>query len=96
MGSGGACIPCRADGGTTPYTGTQPPQRGGPGTEVELSSATDGARIYYTLDKSNPTQSSTLYENKITITEAVTIKAKAYADGHTASDVLTAEYTISG
>ena len=52
--------------------------------------------MYYTLDKSNPTQSSTLYENKITITEAVTIKAKAYADGHTASDVLTAEYTISG
>ena len=44
----------------------------------------------------NPTQSSTLYEDKITITEAVTIKAKAYADGHTASDVLTAEFTISG
>ena len=66
------------------------------GTEVELTSGTGGAKIYYTLDKSNPTQSSTLYENKITITEAVTIKAKAYADGHTASDVLTAEYTISG
>jgi len=66
---------------------------GGDGRGLFLGGVT---RIYYTLDKSNPTQSSTLYEDKITITEAVTIKAKAYADGHTASDVLTAEYTISG
>ena len=86
----------RAKTGTLIVTGNPAAGPVASGTEVELSSATDGARIYYTLDKSNPTQSSTLYENKITITEAVTIKAKAYADGHTASDVLTAEYTISG
>ena len=66
------------------------------GTTVALSCETENARIYYTTDGSNPTQSATLYENAITVTEAVTIKAKAYAEGHTASDVLTAAYTISG
>ncbi|WP_367882596.1 chitobiase/beta-hexosaminidase C-terminal domain-containing protein [Ruthenibacterium lactatiformans] len=64
------------------------------GTEVTLTSATDGAKIYYTLDGSNPTQASTLYEAAITVSEAVTIKAKAYAGGHTASDTMTAAYTI--
>lgn len=62
---------------------------------MTLTSATDGAKIYYTLDKSNPTQTATLYEGPIAVTEAVTIKAKAYAEGHTASEMLTAEYTIS-
>ena len=66
------------------------------GTTVALTCETENARIYYTTNGSNPTQSSTLYENAIEITEAVTIKAKAYAEGHTASDVLTAAYTISG
>lgn len=61
---------------------------------MALASGTDGAKIYYTLDGKNPTQSSTLYEGPIAVTEAVTIKAKAYADEHTASEVMTAEYTI--
>ena len=61
---------------------------------MTLTSATGGANIYYTLDGSNPTQSSTLYTAPIPITEAVTIKAKAYAEGHTASDTLTAAFTI--
>lgn len=65
------------------------------GTKVALSSATAGAKIYYTVDGSNPTQSSTEYTEPIEITGAVTIKAKAYAAGHTASDMLTAAYTIS-
>lgn len=65
------------------------------GTVVALSSATQGAKIYYTTDGSNPTQSSTEYTEPIEITEAVTIKAKAYAAGHTASDALIAAYTIS-
>lgn len=62
---------------------------------MSLTSATDGAKIYYTLDKSNPTQSATLYEEPIPVTQAVTIKAKAYAEGHTASDTMTAEYTVT-
>lgn len=65
------------------------------GTEVVLASATDGARIYYTLDGKSPTQSSTLYGGPIAVTEPVTIKARAYATGYTASAIMTAEYTIS-
>lgn len=62
---------------------------------MTLTSATDGAEIYYTLDGTTPTQSSTKYTAAIAITAATTIKAKAYASGHTASDMLTAAYTIS-
>lgn len=64
------------------------------GTEVTLASDTDGAKIYYTLDGSAPSQNSTLYTAPISVTAAVTIKAKAYAEGHTASDTLTAAFTI--
>ena len=50
------------------------------GTEVTLSTTTDGAAIYYTLDGSEPTKESTLYENAITVNETVTVKAVAILD----------------
>lgn len=65
------------------------------GESVTLSSATPGAEIYYTLNGYPPTQGSTPYENPIEITEHVTIKAKAYAEGYAASEVMTAAYTIT-
>lgn len=64
-------------------------------TEVALTCATVGATIRYTLDGSEPTEMSLGYVNEIVITDAVTIKAKAFKTGMTASAVLTAAYTIS-
>ena len=65
------------------------------GTKVEITCATDGAKIYYTIDGSNPTASSTEYTAAISITEAVTLKAIAVKDGMNDSAVSSASYTIS-
>lgn len=65
------------------------------GTQVAITSTTTNAKIYYTIDGSNPTTSSTLYEGPIAVTAAVTIKAIAVADGYDPSAVLTAAYTIA-
>lgn len=64
------------------------------GTVVSLHSDTEGAQIYYTLDGNEPTESSTLYEVPITITQATTIKARAYKDGLPESEVTRERYTI--
>jgi hypothetical protein len=70
---------------------------------VQLSSETDGAEIYYTLDGNTPSKSSTKYTAAIVLSEAKTIKAIAVKDGMTDSEVNTAAYafkpvqpTISG
>lgn len=89
------------DGGSvTPGTVAAPqasPQSGAvaSGTEITLTCATTGASIYYTLDGTNPTTSSTLYydNNKPTITASCTLKAVAIKDG-VSSAVQTVEYTI--
>ena len=66
------------------YTSTQ---------NVTLSCTTDGADIYYTLDGSAPTSSSTPYTSAITVSETKTIKAIAIK-GSDESNVATATYTI--
>ncbi len=65
------------------------------GTEVALATSTSGAAIYYTVDGSTPTASSTLYAAAIEVTAPVTIKAIAVKDGMNNSAVLTAAYTIA-
>jgi hypothetical protein len=65
------------------------------GTEVALSTTTDGAIIYYTIDGSIPTTSSEQYSSAIPVTAALTIKAIAAKSGMTNSSVLTAAYTIT-
>jgi hypothetical protein len=68
------------------------------GTEIALSSSTGGAMIYYTTDGTSPGQATgTAYSasSKPAITAGTTIKAIAYIDGMTDSDVLTAAYTIA-
>lgn len=62
---------------------------------VSLSSV-EGSKIYYTLDGSEPTTSSDVYENKFKFKKNGTYKIKAFAvlaDG-SSSQVLTAEYVI--
>jgi plastocyanin len=64
------------------------------GTTVNLTTATAGADIYYTIDGSTPTASSTLYVEPIIVTTTTTIKAIAVKEGMTDSEVLIVEYTI--
>ncbi|MDD7581240.1 MAG: chitobiase/beta-hexosaminidase C-terminal domain-containing protein, partial [Treponema sp.] len=66
------------------------------GTEVTITCGTEGAKIYYTTDGSEPTASSTEYANAISITEAVTLKAIAVKSGMNDSAVASASYTIKG
>ena len=63
------------------------------GTNVSISSTTEGATIYYTTDGSTPTTSSATAQ-PIEITTATTIKAIAVKYGYDNSDVATAAYTI--
>ena len=63
--------------------------------EVEVAiTSTAGASIYYTLTGSTPTTYSTLYDGPITIAETKTLKARAFKDGWTQSDVASGTYTI--
>lgn len=65
------------------------------GTYVALASTTPGAVIRYTLDDTEPTATSTLYELPIRIgaESSVRIRAKAFRDGWQPSDVLVADFT---
>ena len=60
---------------------------------VTINCATNGASIYYTLDGSTPSASSTPYTSVLTISETKTVKAIAIKDGEQ-SAVATATYTI--
>lgn len=52
---------------------------------VTINCETEGAEIYYTLDGTDPTQSSTKYADPFAITENLTVKAIAYKDGEASS-----------
>ena len=63
--------------------------------QVKLSDASAGAVIYYTIDGSVPTTSSTVYSTPIGVDSgSVTINALAQAPGMSASNVASAIYTI--
>ena len=67
------------------YFGTQ---------SVRITCETADAKIYYTLDGTEPTSASTLYTSAIPISETTTLKAIAIKDNES-SNVATAEYTIA-
>ena len=60
---------------------------------VTITCATDGAAIYYTLDGTKPTSSSTAYTGAITIDETKTLKAIAIKNNEE-SYVASATYTM--
>ena len=62
---------------------------------VSISDATSGATIYYTIDGTMPTTSSTEYTVPITVSSTETLKAIAVAPGDTNSAVASAAYTIN-
>ena len=64
------------------------------GTEVTITCSTEGAKIYYTTDGSEPTASSTEYTAAISVTPPMTLKAIAVKDGMNNSAVSSASYTI--
>ena len=61
---------------------------------VQLSTSTAGATIYYTLDGSNPSPSSTKYTGAITVSTSETINAITTAPNYTTSAPSSATYTI--
>lgn len=61
---------------------------------IEVSiTAEEGAVIYYSLDGSEPSSSSTLYEKPFILGEAAIVKAIAVMDGCIDSEIGTAEYS---
>ena len=64
------------------------------GTTVTITCSTEGAKIYYTTDGSEPTASSTEYTGAISVTPPMTLKAIAVKDGMNDSAVASASYTI--
>ncbi|WP_141771587.1 DUF6359 domain-containing protein [Bacillus sp. 491mf] len=64
------------------------------GTAVTLSTVTEGATIYYTLDGSNPTPQSIRYNEQIILNENSVIKAVAVKDGLENSAITTFSFTM--
>lgn len=63
---------------------------------VEITCETSGATIHYTLDGSEPTEDSTVYNpwSAIVVRDTRTIKAKAFKQGWTQSSTATNTYSI--
>jgi hypothetical protein len=60
--------------------------------QLSITCKTAGAKIYYTLDGSAPTQSSKRYETPVNITKNTVIRAAAYADSMVCSEEASATY----
>ncbi len=64
------------------------------GKTVTLTTATEGARIYYTLDGTAPTTSSNLYDEPIVLTETASVKAIAVKEGMNPSKTAGGKITV--
>lgn len=63
--------------------------------EVEITTATEEASIFYTLDGSDPTSESTLYSEAISIDTTTTLKAIAIADEFENSEISSELYEFA-
>ena len=87
-------------GTSTPTAAAKPVFSPAPGTytcaqKVTLSAATTGAKIYYTVDGTEPTTSSNQYTGAITVSGSQVIEAVAFASGYSNSDLAKAGYVIT-
>jgi hypothetical protein len=62
---------------------------------VTITTTTEGAAIYYTLNGDEPTESSTLYQDPIAISTTTTLKARGFKAGLDPSAIGTAVYTFN-
>ncbi len=62
--------------------------------DVSITCGTPGSAIYYTLDGTDPSDVSTLYDGVFTVSEDITVKAIAYADGYLTSLVTSETYSF--
>ena len=74
----------------TPATGTFTSAQ-----SVTIKCNTTGADIYYTIDGSEPTESSTKYSNAFQVSATTTVKAIAVKSGYEDSSVATSTITIN-
>ena len=61
---------------------------------VEITTATEGAQIYYTIDGTTPTEDSELYTEPLKIFETTTLKAIAMKEGMANSSMTVATYSF--
>jgi hypothetical protein len=66
--------------------------------EIEISTSTPDAVIYYTTDGSDPTQASTQYSAAITVplNSTMFLRARAYRTDWLPSSIVSATYTVTG
>jgi len=60
---------------------------------ITLTDATPGAAIYYTLDGSTPAANSLAYQTPFTISNSLTVMARAFQTGANSSSVTSASFT---
>ena len=61
---------------------------------ITLSSATEGAKIYYTTDGTEPTENSTLYTGAFTLSASATVKAIAVKEDCNNSAVASSAFNV--
>jgi len=61
---------------------------------ISLSTQTDGAEIRYTLDGSDPDQSSKLFTDPIELTKSTFVKAQTYKEGAVTSPIIQRKFYI--
>jgi hypothetical protein len=61
--------------------------------KVTISTTTENAQIRYTVDGTDPSESSTLYQTPIVLRATTTVKARAFKDGMSASEIAQRVFT---